>query len=114
MHSLYNANTILNAIAVGKAERPKAAPPNANPDFTPTDVFKLADQSGGEALKAERTDQSFPEMMERVRTRYALSYAAPADAQSKTFRRVRVELTAEARKRYPNSQVRARNGYFAP
>ncbi len=114
IQELYTANTILNAIAVGKADRPKPPPARANPDFTPTDVFKLADQSGGEALKAEHPDQSFTEMMERVRTRYALAYAAPAGAKARTFHRVRVELTPEARKRYANAQIRVRNGYFAP
>ncbi len=115
IQELYAANTILNAIAVGKAERPKAAPANANPDFTPTDVFKLANESGGDAIKAEQKNgDSLTEMMERVRTRYALAYPAPGDARPKTFRRVRVELTPEARKRYPNASIRVRNGYFAP
>ena len=113
VQALFAANTVVNAIAVGKAEKPKARPLNANPDFTPTDVFKLADQSGGEAIRAERADQSFVEMMERVRTRYALAYPAP-EGVSKTFRRIRVELSAEARKRFAGAQIRVRSGYFVP
>ena len=111
IQELYTANTVVNAIAVGKSKQMVAS---ANPDFTWTDVFKLADASGGEAMKAERTDQSFPELMERIRTRYALSYVAP-EAPSKTFRRIRVELTPEARKRLGEGiKVRVRNGYFVP
>jgi VWFA-related protein len=111
---LYNANTVVNAIAVGKAEKPKPRAPNANPDFTPTDVFQLSETSGGEAIRAERADQTFPEMMERVRTRYALAYVAP-EGVSKSFRRVRVDLTPEARKRLGGGvQVRVRKGYFVP
>jgi VWFA-related protein len=113
VRELFAANTVVNAIAVGKAERPKPMRPGANPDFTPADVFKLAEESGGEAIKAERADRTFPEMMERVRTRYALSYPAP-EAASKTFRRVRVELSADARGRYPDARIRVRSGYFAP
>ncbi len=114
IQELYTANTVVNAIAVGKAERPKQMLASANPDFTWTDVFKLADASGGEAMKAERTDQSFPELMERVRTRYALSYVAP-EAASKTFRRIRVDLSPEARKRLGEGiKVRVRSGYFVP
>jgi VWFA-related protein len=114
IESLFAANTIFNAIAVGKAERGRTVRPGANPDFTPTDVFVLADKSGGEALKADRADQTFVEMIERVRTRYALAYPLPSGAASKTFRRVTVELTPEAQRRYPKAQVRVRDGYVAP
>jgi VWFA-related protein len=113
VQELYNANAILNAIVVGRAPRPKPAPANANPEFTPTDVFRVADESGGETVRAERTDRSFTEIMERVRTRYALGYPAPAAAEAKSFRHVRVDLSPAARAKYPNAQIRSRNGYFA-
>ena len=114
MRELFVANTIFNAIAVGKAERSRAARSGGNPDFTLTDVFTLAEQSGGEALKADRADQTFVEMIERVRTRYALAYPLPADAVSGAFRRVTVDLTPEAQRRYPKAQIRVRDGYTAP
>jgi VWFA-related protein len=114
VQELYAANTIFNAIAVGKADRNRPARSGANPDFTLTDVFTLAERSGGDALKADRADQTFVEMIERVRTRYALAYPLPADAASKVFRKVTVELTPSAQKRYPKAQVRARDGYTAP
>jgi VWFA-related protein len=112
MQELYASNTVLNGIAVGKAERPKKAPSNANPDFTPTDIFKLSEQSGGEALKSDRTSDTFLELMERIRTRYALAYPAPQGLAPKTYRRVRVELTHEAKKRHPDAQIRVRGGYY--
>lgn len=114
VRELYAANTIFNAIAVGKADRNRPARNGGNPDFTLTDVFTLAERSGGEALKADRADQTFVEMIERVRTRYALAYPLPPDAVSNTFRKVTVELTPDAQKRYSKAQIRVRDGYTAP
>ncbi|BDC49646.1 hypothetical protein F183_A19620 [Bryobacterales bacterium F-183] len=114
IQELYAANTIFNAIAVGKADRNRPARNGGNPDFTLTDVFLLADKSGGEALKADRADQTFVEMIERVRTRYALAYPLPPDAAPKSFRRVSVQLTPEAQKQYPKAQIRVRDGYTTP
>lgn len=114
IRGLFSANTVLNAIVVGKGERPKPPPSGRylNPDFTPTDVYKLAEETGGEAIKAERADAAFQGMMERIRTRYSLHYHAP---QSKpgVFRRIKVELTPVARERYPKAVLRARAGYYA-
>ena len=114
IRGLFAANTVLNAIVVGDAKRPKPPPSGKylNPDFTPADVFKLAEETGGEAVKADKPDAVFQEMMERIRTRYSLHYHAP-DAKPGSFRRIRVELTPAALARYPNATVRARAGYYA-
>lgn len=114
IRGLFSANTVFNAIVVGKGNRPKPPPSGQylNPDFTPADVYKLAEETGGEALKAERADAAFQEMMERIRTRYSLHYHAP-EAKPGMFRRIKVELAPAARARYPNAVVRARAGYYA-
>ena len=62
-------------------------------------------------MKAERADQAFPEMLSRLRSRYSLAIALPAEAKPGTFRRLRVELSAAAKQRYPKAQLRARGGY---
>ncbi|MEO8658685.1 MAG: VWA domain-containing protein [Bryobacteraceae bacterium] len=114
LRALYGADSVLNAIVVGRAERPLPLPAGTktNPDFTPSDVFTLSEQSGGEAVKAERADAAFSEMLERIRTRYTLSYKAP-ESGAGMFRRVRVDLSPAARQRYPAAQVRHRNGYYS-
>jgi VWFA-related protein len=114
IRGLFAANTVLNAIVVGDGKRPKKPPSGKylNPDFTPADVFTLAEETGGEAVKADKPDAVFQDMMERIRTRYSLHYHAP-DAKPGTFRRIRVELTPAARSRYPNAVLRARAGYYA-
>ncbi len=112
---LLAADTVLNAIVTPEAKPPGAARKGVylNPDFTPSDVFHLARQTGGEILKAERAGDTFREMMERIRTRYSLHYRAPAGTPGQ-MRKIRVELSAEARKHYPRAEVRARSGYRIP
>jgi VWFA-related protein len=114
IRALYNADIVLNAIVVGKARRPEPDRSGryTNPDFTIADVFKIAEQTGGEAVKAEEAGRAFAEMMERIRTRYGLHYKPP-EARAGTFRRIRVDLTQEARSRYPNAFIRHRSGYYA-
>jgi hypothetical protein len=52
-------------------------------------------------------------MIHRLRTRYSLYYVmTPGKAGEE--RKIRVELSADARKRYPRATVRARSGYVAP
>lgn len=113
LRALYEADTVLNAIVVRHGRRPD--PPKAgryvNPDFTPFDVFKLAEQSGGEALEGARVGDSFSQMIERIRSRYSLHYSPPP-AGTGAFRRIRVELAPEARRRHPDVVVRARAGYY--
>jgi VWFA-related protein len=114
IRSLYASDTVLNAIVVGRGIRPGAPKPGQyyNPDFTPADVFKLAEETGGEAVTADRPDISFREIIERIRTRYSLSYHAPQDTVAGAFRHIGVTLSPDARRRYPLAEVRARHGYY--
>ena len=112
--ALFEADTVLNAIVVGRAIRPGPPKPGVyqNPDFTPADVFKLAEETGGEAVAADHAEVSFREMIERIRTRYSLSYHAP-EGKPGTFRNIGVRLTGDAARRYPLAVVRARRGYYS-
>lgn len=111
--ALFGADLVLNAIVTAKTKPPEAWRKGySNPDFTPSDVFKLARETGGEVLRASKADESFQEMLERIRVRYSLHYRAPEGAAGST-RKLTVELAAEARKRNPKAEVRARSGYLA-
>lgn len=112
IRQLLQADSVLNAIIVGKV-RQLYSSGASNTDFTPADVGKLAAATGGETLRAERADEAFPELISRLRNRYSLAYAAP-ESPSGTFRRVRVELSPAAKKRYPRARVLTRTGYYAP
>jgi VWFA-related protein len=113
LRSLLSADAVLNALVTSSAERPKAPRPGAyrNPDFEPTDIFAIAELTGGEAIRVERTDRVFPQLMERLRSRYSLSYKPPP-APAGMFRKLRVELSPEAKKKHGGATIRARSGYY--
>ncbi len=115
LRQLYAADATLNAILIGKQRHPP--PPkrgvSLNTDFTPSDVFKLAEQTGGEAMESRKASESFPLMIERIRSRYRLQYEAPAAAPGE-FRSIRVQLAPAARNHHPNAVIRARAGYYVP
>lgn len=111
IRELYRAETSLNAIVVGRAIRPG---PNSqrNPELTPADVYHLADETGGDVIHSESSEQAFRTMIERIRFRYTLAYRAP-QAIPGSFRRIHVDLSPAARQRYPDAVLRARTGYYA-
>jgi VWFA-related protein len=115
IRALHAADAVLNAVVTPDARPPKAPPPgrDLNPDFTPPDVFRLARATGGEVVRASSAGEAFPRIFEGIRTRYSLHCAA-ASGPSGTFRRLRVDLTAEARRRHPRAELRAREGYYLP
>lgn len=114
IRELDKADTIFNAIVTGRAIRPRPLEPGkyANPDFTPADVFHVAEETGGEWVKAERASESFNEMIARIRSRYMLAYHEPS-AEQGSFRHIGVSLSDSARRRYPLAELRARSGYYA-
>ncbi len=113
LRELWGVDAVLNALVTDNAERPKLARPGAfrNPDFTPTDIFKLADQTGGEAYQVDRADRAFPQIMERLRSRYTVIYRPPSGPPG-VFRSIKVELSPAARRRYPGARIRTRAGYY--
>lgn len=109
--ALNDADAVGNAIVVGKGRRPEPISGGTyrNPDFTSPDVFKISEETGGEAVKAEQAGKAFSSMIERIRTRYSLHFNATEDGRG--FRTIKVELSPEARQRYPRAQLRHRKGY---
>lgn len=115
MEALFEVDAVVNAIVTSSAERPKTYRLGTyrNPDFTPTDIFKIAEETGGEAYRVDRADRAFPILMERLRTRYILAYRAPGGPPHQ-YRRVKILLSPAAKKRYSGAVVRARSGYYTP
>ena len=114
IRELNKADTVFNAIITGRAIRPAPLDPSkpSNPDFTPANVYDLAEKTGGEWVKAENAGDSFKDMIERIRSRYMLAYHAP-DAQPGMFRHITVTLDDAAKKRYPGAELHSRSGYYA-
>ena len=115
LRKLHGSSTVLNAIVVGRGKRPDVvAARYSNTDFTPSDVFQLSEQTGGEAFTPDKVDAALADIFERIRSRYALEYSAPANAKPGEFHRLRVFLSPEAERRFPNVKLRTRAGYYAP
>jgi len=113
IRELNRADTVLNAIVVGRAIRPRPdLEKYTNPDFTPADVFHLSEATGGEWVKASQAGSTFAEMIDRIRRRYTLAYPEPPSRPG-IFRRVRVALTDAARIRHPFAEIHVREGYYA-
>jgi VWFA-related protein len=114
IRNLFNTNVVLDAIAVGRHPHPPVPRPGAviNPDFAFDDVFPLAEATGGEALAASKPQDRLAEMLTRLRSSYSLIYHMPANVVPGTYRKIRVELTDEARRRFPGATVAARDGYY--
>lgn len=114
IRELDKADAVLNAIITGHAIRPRPLSEGQypDPDYTPANVFHVAEETGGEWVKAGDAGPTFNAMIERIRTRYMLTYHAP-ESKPGTFRRISVTLSGEAKKKYPTAEIRARSGYYA-
>jgi len=114
MRSLLDANAVLDAIAVGRHPHPPVPRAGAvvNPDFAFDDVFPLADTTGGEAVAASKPQDRLTEMLTHLRNSYSLVYRMPPDVAPGSYRRIRVELSDEARRKFPRATITARDGYY--
>jgi VWFA-related protein len=108
-----DAQAVLNAIVPSSAQPPKAPKDATNPDFTPSNVFLLTAATGGELLRSDDAGARFRELLDRIRLRYSL-LLKPAPAPPRSFRRLTVDLSPGARRRFPRAELRARAGYFIP
>lgn len=75
-------------------------------------IEKVVEQTGGDVVRADPPGPAFRDMLMRMRKRYTLYYAMPP-AKPGQQRRVSVELSPEAKARYPGAVVLARKGYVA-
>lgn len=74
---------------------------------------EIAQASGGDSMNVGSA-YAFRETLERIRQRYALHFNLPPTARASEIRRVTVELTESARRRYPDAQLRYRGAYRTP
>ena len=114
IRELDQADTVFNAIVTGRAIRPnlKERAAGEDPDYTPANVYHLAEETGGEWVKMGDAGQTFSEMIQRIRTRYMLAYHEPP-TQPGAFRHITVMLSDDAQRRYPGAELHARSGYYA-
>ena len=74
-------------------------------------ILGFARNTGGEIVEGAHPADRIGEMVRRIKLRYAIHFR-PVEATSAKPRKIRVELTRDARNRYPNAVIRARRIYF--
>ena len=74
---------------------------------------EIARRSGGDSMAVERAS-ALEETLARIRQRYALHFYLGEDARPGEERNIDVQLTADARRRYPDADVRYRRVYLTP
>jgi VWFA-related protein len=115
LRALHDAGAVLNAIVTRDAQPP--APPRPglalNLDFTPSDVFFLAAETGGDVIRSGRVADAFGEIVERIRSRYSLHFYSAGGVPG-SFHSIRVSLAPAALRRHPGAEVSARSGYYVP
>jgi Ca-activated chloride channel homolog len=76
-------------------------------------MTSVVEETGGDLIKGHNPGADFEEMIRRLRLRYMLVYALPLGKPGQP-RRIKIELSEDARKKNPQAKVRARDGYYFP
>jgi VWFA-related protein len=111
IRALHDANTVCNAIVVGKSKKSERESRFRNPDFSYSNIFAIAEDTGGDAIASDKAGEAFADIMERIRSRYSMHYGSPG-GEPGSFHQIRLELTLSAKARYPNATLRFRKGYY--
>jgi VWFA-related protein len=111
LRALHDANVVLNAILVGGMKQTRSVGRYSDPASAPPDVNQYVQNTGGDFVADEDPANALARIVRQIATRYNFQYPAP-QAEPGAFRRIRVELTPAAQRRYPGAVVQARTGYY--
>src|SRR5436305_3166647 len=106
-----DANITLHALITSTPQPQNAVGRYSDPASKAPDVLVYTSRTGGEVLTGDSPAASFAKIVGSILTRYTLDYAAPA-AEPGSYRKIRVELSPNAKARYPGAKVEARAGYY--
>jgi hypothetical protein len=81
------------------------------PALTHPGILGFARNTGGEVIEGMHPAARLAEMIRRIKARYSIHFR-PAETTSAQARRIHVELSEDARRRFPHARVRARRIYF--
>jgi hypothetical protein len=74
---------------------------------------EIVDKTGGTTIVAREPGEAFRDSVHYLRSGYTMYYALP-DASAGVERKLQVELTPDAAKRFANVRIHARSGYIVP
>lgn len=83
--------------------------------FPPGDVFNYTRQTGGQVLEiygTRKVSAKMAELIDQIRTRYALGYHPVGDRENGKFHAIRLEISPDAQKREGKMIVETRKGYY--
>jgi len=83
--------------------------------YPPGDVFKYTRQTGGEVVESyssKKVSSKMADLIDQIRTRYAIGYHPIMDDQAGRFREIRLEIAPEVQKREGKLIVETRRGYY--
>jgi Mg-chelatase subunit ChlD len=110
---LWEADAVLSGLIVSS----RAAAVQQRIFFPPSwfglGIAGIAEQAGGDTIRAGDPADGFHRMMQRLRRRYNLHYEMP-DGRPGETRTITVGLSDAAAKRHHGAKVRARTGYVVP
>jgi len=114
IRAMSRVNAVVNAIVPENARPPRQPRgEEVNPDFTPANIFRIAEATGGEVIRSSDAGARLRDLAGRLRLRYSL-LIRPSDGPSGAFRTLSVSLAPAAQSRYPGAETRHRAGYFLP
>ncbi len=99
VRDLWASDAVLSELIMGGPAEPK--------------LSEIVDKTGGTTIVAGNPGEAFRESVHYLRSGYTMYYALP-EAAAGAARRLDVQLTPDALKRFPNARVRARSGYNVP
>ncbi|HZS07560.1 MAG TPA: VWA domain-containing protein [Blastocatellia bacterium] len=78
-------------------------------------IDPFASETGGEVIKAEKNEINarLALLIDHLRTRYSLGFSPKRERHDGSYRQIRLNLTADARKRLGEVVVKAKQGYYA-
>jgi VWFA-related protein len=109
--ALSDANITVNALLTGNAQQPPAAGRYSDPASAAPDVTQYTKRTGGEVITSDSPAANLRKIVQSILTRYTVDYPAPT-AEPGSYRKIRVELSPEAKTRYPGAKIEARAGYY--
>jgi hypothetical protein len=98
VHDLWNSDVVVSELILDRGQN------GAN---------GIVDQTGGITIAAGNPGEAFRDSIHYLRSGYTMYYALPG-VNPGAERKLQVELTPEAAKRFANVRIRARSGYIAP
>jgi hypothetical protein len=98
VRDLWNADAVLSELILDRGQK------GGN---------EIVDKTGGITITAAEPGEAFRDSVHYLRSGYTMYYALP-EGNSGVERKLQVELTPDAAKRFANVRIHARSGYIAP